>query len=215
MSIFYFYLMVLLLIFILIYRGLSYSFQFASVKIKLISSTAFVLLALRYIILALFLLTKSITYLYVFKPFYFLNLLCIPVLALMSIYILSRQDRFKLNYCIAFSIVLSMLYIALLLKQPSAIELYKNIGYKMYFLNEKYVEVTYMSINTFFLFLSILLLGNKKCNSGGMRLIFISALAAIAELMANVLGINIIPAMLIGEVLWLVTADYALYKLKK
>lgn len=214
MNIFYFYFLLLLLGFILLYRGISFIFYFAPVKIKLITIFAFILLGLRYITLILFLLCNSIKYLYLFKPLVFLNFLAIPVLALVSIYILARKDKLKFNYCITASFILLALYIIVLMKLPVEVDLYKNLGYRVIFAGSNVTDYAYLIINTVLFFIS-LLLGDNNIKKTGMWLISLSAFVTMLEIVLKLLGVTIIPVLLFGDLIWIITADYALNRLKK
>lgn len=215
MNIFYFYLILLLLIFVLLYKGISFSMKFAPAKIKLLSIFAFILLTLRYIALLIFLASQTIKYLYLFKPIIFLNLLCIPILALISIYILARKDKLKLSYFIIVSTIILLLYILTVTKLQVNIEIYRNLGYKMYFSNYKLIEGIYLIINTIFFFSAILLLSNSITNRFGMWLALISALIAMLEIIVKTLGISLFPMLILGDIFWIITVVYALFKLKK
>lgn len=215
MNIFYFYLILLLLIFVLLYKGISYTIKFAPAKIKLLSIFAFILLIFRYIVMLIYFVSPTIKYLYLFKSIIFLNLLCIPILALISIYILARKDRLKLSYFIIISIIIFILYILAAIKLQVNIEIYKNLGYRMYFLNYNLVDGIYLIINTIFFFSAIIFLSNNITNRFGMWLTFFSALIAMLEIILKSLGISLFPMLILGDIFWIITAVYALYKLKK
>lgn len=215
MNIFYFYLILLLLIFVLLYKGISLSINFAPTKIKLLSIFAFILLPLRYMAVFIFLISKTIKYLYILKPIIFLNLLCIPILAMVGIYIFARKDRIKLSYFIIVSTMMLLLYILAITKLQVNIEIYKNLGYRMYFLNNNLIVGIYLAINTIFFFSSLILLGNSITNRLGMWLTLVSSLVVMLETTVNILGISLLPMLILGDVFWIITADYALFKLKK
>lgn len=215
MNIFNFYLILLLLIFVLLYKGISFSMLFAPAKIKLLSVFSLILLALRYIAVFIFLTSQTIKYLYLFKPIIFLNLLCIPILALISIYILARKDKLKLSSFIIVSTIILLLYIFAITKLQVNIEIYKNLGYRMYFSNYNLVEGVYLIINTIFFFSAILLLINNITNRFGMWLTLVSGLVVMLEIILKTLGINIFPMLIFGDIFWIITAVYSLYKFKK
>ncbi len=215
MSIYYFYLILLVGIFLLIFYTIDTSCKFAPAKIRIVSSAALAIVSFRYIALIIFLLTKNIRNLYLLKPLMFLNLFCIPVLALVSIYILARIDNIKFDYFIVIAVILVLAYVLGIVKFPTYIEVYKNYGYIMSFYNNNLTFGIYLIINTLFFFSAVALLGNRNSNKPGIWLVLISAFIASAELVTSALGIRIIPAVLFGDILWLITAAFALNKLRK
>lgn len=215
MNTYFLYLTLLLLMFILIYYGVSFSFSFAPLKIRIVSLAAFIIISFRYIALLILLITGNIKNLYLLKPCIFLNLLCIPILGATAMYIFARNDKLKFNLCIIIACVLMVTYVAGIIILPTNIEIYPNLGYVMTFTNELLIYGIYLIINTTFFFNAVIFLGNKTSNKFGMRLIIASAFIACAELIAKACGLTMLPAVLFGDIIWIITADYALYKLKK
>ncbi len=215
MGIYFLYLTLLLLMFLLIYFGVNLSFKFAPNKIRVLSLLALITISFRYIALIIFLITGNIKNLYLLKPLMFLNLVCLPVLAMISLYICARNDIIKFNYCIIVSVILLAAYIAAIIKLPMSIEMYGNLGYIMRFNSELLVYGVYLIINTILLFIAVLFLDNKNSNRLGILLILASAFVVIVELLAKGVGVIILPAVLFGDIIWIITADYTLYKLKK
>jgi hypothetical protein len=215
MNTYFFYLALLLLMFLQIYYGVSCCVRFAPLKIRSISLTANIALSLRYIALLIFLVIGNIKNLYFLKPLMFLNLLCLPVLAIIAIYIYARNDKIKFNYCIILASLLLVIYIAAIIKLPVSIEIYGSLGYIMSFYNQFLVYGTYLIFNTVVFFCAVIFLGNKPSNKLGMWLVLASALVAMFEVIVRTSGVSILPAVLFGDVIWIVTVDYALYKLKK
>lgn len=215
MSIYYFYLILLISLFLLIYYALDCSLRFAPSKIRIVSSAVLTIASFRYIALLIFLITKNIRNLYLLKPLLYLNLLCIPILALVSFYILARNDKIKFDYCMVIGVILMIIYMVAMVKLPVHIEVYNNYGYIMSFYNNNLAYGTYLIINTIFFFGAIFFLGNKNSNKPGMWLILSSAFITSAELIIAVLGLHIIPAVLFGDILWIITAAFALNKLRK
>ena len=215
MNTYFFYLALLFIMFLFIYYGVSCSVRFAPLKIRIISLAALVALSARYIALLIFLVTGNIKNLYLLKPLMFLNLLCLPVLAIISIYIYARNDKIKFNYCIISASLLLVIYIAAIIKLPVSIEIYGNLGYIMRFYNELLVYGIYLIFNTIFFFKAVVFLGNKTSNKLGMWLILASSLIVIIEVIVKTSGVSILPSILFGDVIWIATADYALHKLKK
>jgi hypothetical protein len=215
MSTYFLYLALLLFMFLLVYYGVSCSLKFAPLKIRFLSLSALIALSLRYIALLVFLVTGNIKNIYLLKPLMFLNLLCLPVLALIAIYIYARNDKIKFNYCIICSNLLLVIYIASIIKLPISIEIYGSLGYIMSFNKQLLGYGTYLIFNTIVFFNAIMFLGNKTSDKLGKWLILTAALVTIIEVIMRISGMIILPALLFGDVIWIITADYTLNKLKK
>jgi hypothetical protein len=201
--------------FLFVYFGISFSVKFAPAKIKILSLAVLIILSFRYIALLIFLITENIKSLYLLKPFIFLNLLCIPIFAVITIYIFARNDKIKFNFSIIAAIVLLLIYVAAIIKLSANIEVYENLGYIMSFKNYILVDGIYLFLNTMIFFMAIVLLGDKNANKLGMWLIIASTFVVIFELITRFCGITILPAILFGDMMWIISVDYALYKLKK
>lgn len=215
MNVYYFYVILLLLVFVLLYYGISYSLKFAPLKIKILSLSALSLISLRYVALIILLFSANIKNLYLLKPLTFFNLLAVPVLALTAIYILFRNDKINFNYCLILSAVLVPLYILLILNISINIEIFKNLGYIIQFNNKNIQYGIYLIINTIYLFTAVIFIDNKNANKLGVKLIMLSSLAVIVETILNTSGIALFPYLIFGDILWIITIDYALSKLRK
>lgn len=212
---YYIYLILLLLIFVLLFRGINLSINFAPAKIKFISVFALLLLAVRYITIFIFFTSSNIKYLYLLKPGVFLNSLCIPILAMISIYILARKDKLKLTYIIIVSIVLLVVYMFIVFTMKTNIDIYKNLGYRMYFESNNILDAMYLILNTLFFFTAIILLSSSVTNKFGMRLALASSLILMLEIVVKSVGFSIFPFISLGDIFWLITVNFSLNRLKK
>lgn len=215
MNTYYIYLSLLLLIFILVFTAISYCLNHAPIKIRVLLLGIFTFLSLRYAALIMLLIIKNIKYLYLLKPLIFLNFMGMPMLAVISTYILARSDKFKFNYCLVICVILTVLYIIAVVRFPVNIMSLGSLGYSMCFINKDIIFGYYLIINTVFLFQAIVLLGHKNANKLGLWLVISAAFVAIIEILARYMNIDFIPSCLFGDILWLATSIYALNKLKK
>lgn len=215
MNIYYIYLLLLLLMFILIYSIISENLKHSPVKVRVLSLTALMIVSFRYIALLIFLIIKNIKYIYLLKPLIFLNLLCLPIVAIVSIYIFVRNDRIKFNYCLVVSGLLLLLYVIAMAKLPTSIISIGSLGYLMAFLNKNLVYGIYVVLNTIFLFISIIFLGFKNSNKFGIWMVLFSSLTQISEIILRASGFIILPVCIFGDIFWILTVSYALHKLNK
>ncbi|MFL0246529.1 hypothetical protein [Candidatus Clostridium stratigraminis] len=95
------------------------------------------------------------------------------------------------------------------------IEIYKNLGYRMYFQSNDILDAIYLILNTVFFFTSIILLSSSVINKLGMRLALASSLILMLEVIVKSAGFSIFPFILIGDIIWLITVNFSLNRLRK
>lgn len=215
MQLYFIYLTLLLIVLLILYKGMELSVKYAPLKIKYVSIGVLLAMTLRYISLFVMLFMKNIKYLYVLKPIFFINLIAIPISALIILYILARNDKIKLSFVFILFPVFLIVYIIMLYKLPCYIVLNANFGYNMFIDKQIIVFGIYIIINTLILFGSILLLDNKYTNKPGLILVIVSALVTIVEVLLMLNGIKLLPSVIIGDLTWILTLDYAISRLKK
>jgi len=215
MSIYYIYLSLLLLAFILIYYGIEWCIRYAPVRIKLLGTTLIAILTIRYIGLLILLIIKNIKYLYLLKSLVFLNVLCIPVLAFISLYILARNDNIKFSYGFIILGILLAAYILAMTYIPIGIISQGSLGYVITLERSKILFGTYLIINTIVFLYSLLLLEHKSTNRLGIILIIAASAITVLEIIFSSLCGNILPSIIISDVMWLSTINFALYRFKR
>lgn len=215
MQLFFIYLILLLVMSLILYKGIELSFRYAPLKIKYLSIGILFAMVLRYIILGVMLVVKNIKYLYILKPIYFINLFVVPIAALIIIYILARNDKIKINFILIFLPILLFAYIIMLYKLPGYTILNANFGYNMYLDRQIIVYGIYIIINTIILFGTILLLDNRFANKPGLILVLVSTVVTIVEVLLKLNGIILLPSIIIGDMTWMLTLNYAISRLKK
>lgn len=215
MSIYYIYLSLLLLAFILIYYGIEWCIRYAPVRIKLLGTTMIAILTIRYIGLLILLIIKNIKYLYLLKSLVFLNVLCIPVLAFISLYILARNDNIKFSYGFIILGILLAAYILAMTFIPIGIISQGSLGYVITLERSKILFGTYLIINTLVFLYSLLLLEHKSTNRLGIILIIAASAITVLEIIFSSLCGNILPSIIISDVMWLSTINFALYRFKR
>lgn len=211
---FYAYISLLLIIFILINMGL-YLSKFSPKKIKTITIFIILFMLFRYIALLILTLANNIEYLYLLKPFFFLNLISVPLLALTVIYIYIRKDNINFSHIFIIAAVLIALYSVIIYKCPSSIQNSEISGYTMVFFRDEYIYWIYVVLNTIILFLTIGLVRENNVNKIGMYFIITSSFITIVELIIWLIGIVLIGENIVGDILWMITLLYGLNKVKK
>jgi hypothetical protein len=211
---FYTYIILITIIFILIIAGL-YLSKVSPKKIKTITIIIILFMLFKYIALSTLTLTSNIKYLYLLKPFFFLNLISVPLLALTVLYIFIRKDNIKFSHIFIIAAVLIGLYSIIIYKCPSSIENSRINGYTMLFFRDVYIYWIYVVLNTLILFFAIGLVSKKNINKAGMYLVIFSSLVTVLETIFWIIGIITVGENIIGYMLWLITLVYGLNKVKK
>ena len=195
-----------------IYIGVVSAIKFAGIKIKIFSMLIFFLLILRYLSLAILMTCKSIMFLYILKPFFYLNYLSIPMLSMVTIYIIMRNEKFQLKNIFVASLILTFGYFIILANIPNYIELSNYYGYKMYLQRPEFIYLFKVLINTLFLIFAINLLDKNHLDKRGIYLIISAALISIIEIVLTMIGIKIFQENILSDFIWLVAFIYALNK---
>jgi len=195
-----------------IYIGVVSAIKFAGIKIKIFSMLIFFLLILRYLCLAILMTCKSIMFLYILKPFFYLNYLSIPMLSMVTIYIIMRNEKFQLKNIFVASLILAFGYFIILANIPNYIELSNYYGYKMYLQRPEFIYLFKVLINTLFLIFAINLLDKNHLDKKGIYLIISAALMSIIEIVLTMVGIKIFQENILSDFIWILAFIYALNK---
>jgi len=186
-----------------IYIGVVSAIKFAGIKIKIFSMLIFFLLILRYLSLAILMTCKSIMFLYILKPFFYLNYLSIPMLSMVTIYIIMRNEKFQLKNIFVASLILAFGYFIILANIPNYIELSNYYGYKMYLQRPEFIYLFKVLINTLFLIFAINLLDKNHLDKRGIYLIISAALMSIIEIVLTMVGIKIFQENILSDFIWI------------
>ena len=209
------YIFFLLLMLIIITNGIIFCFKYAPLKIRILSLFVLVLLALRYVTLIIFYIHKSINYLYLLRALYFVNILCIPIIAFIVLYILSRNDKIKFRIIIVISSILVLLFSFIIIDGRVNLILSSNSFYTMTISSASVVNIFYLIINILFLVVSIFMIDKLSIKKMGFVLILIASIIVICEIGLSFINVATFPEQIVGDMAWVTTLNYALHELKK
>ncbi|KEI05389.1 membrane protein [Clostridium botulinum] len=210
----YIYLILLIFMLFIIYKGFKDNIKKSPHKIKIISSFVFIIMGIRYLTLIIFFFMGNIRYLYLLKGSYFLNFISIPLIGLITIYIVMRDYKVKFSYIFPLTIVLSIIYGFIIYKYPAIIKADILYGYYMHFEKIPYLYIIYMVINVLFI---VITMNIYKSNLDKKNIIFIisSSVISILEAMMFLIGYGIFIELVIGDIVWILTLDYGISKLRR
>ncbi|AKN33354.1 membrane protein [Clostridium carboxidivorans P7] len=211
---FYIYISLLLIIIILLFKCF-YLDLYSPKKVKTIALITILVMGLRYAALLILFLVSNIKYLYLLKPLFFMNLIGVPLIILIVLYIFMKGHIINFSYIFITAGVIIALYISMMLKCTCFLQNSSNVGYTMVFAQDTYIYWVYIGINTIALFLSISFINKTYTNRIGISIVILASIATIIEYIVWIAGIILIAENVIGDTLWIIALMYALNRIKK
>ncbi|GAB6149547.1 membrane protein [Clostridium novyi A str. 4540] len=210
----YIYLILLTIMLFIIYKGFKDNLKKSPHKIKVICIFAFLIMFIRYLTLFGFFFVQNIRYLYLFKYGYFLNLLSIPITGLVVIYIFMRDYKIKFSLIFPITIVLSILYGFIVNTYNLIVKVDIMYGYYMRLENSVYIYIGYMLMNIILIVLAINIY-KPNLDKKGIVFVIVSSMITVLETLFFVIGKGVFIELIIGDILWMLTLNYGISKLKK
>ena len=211
----YIYLLGIFLMVLLLYEGVTTAFSYAPKKIKHITIGTLILVLFRYISLFILFINKKPLYLYLLKPIIFLEIVYLPIIGFITIYMLYRNEKIKLNYFYSIVLIFSLFYMFVTLKSPVNTMLSDIYGYVIILREDYGLYLILEVVNTIYLILAMKALGYKYSNKLGLALMILSASLTVLTILISLLGVNLFGVKILGEILWILTLVYSLRQFKK
>lgn len=212
---YFLYVSILFFIMFLLLQGLTRAFRYAPIKIKIMSTILYPTLMIRNIVLLMLFLSSNMVYLHLLKPFYNLHLVMIPFAAVSAIFILWRNDKLRYSKVYILFIGTILAYVLLLLINPLNIQLHSGNSYKMVFQQPLIPNLYYLFINLFFLLVGIQMRIEKGRVQTGSFIVITAAVVGLLDIGISVIGYKLFPDNLLGELMWIITFNYALNSFKR
>ena len=208
----YIYSILLLLVFLILVQGVRLSLK-APIKLKVLSLIAILAMICRYISILLVFFIYNIRKLYLLKPVIFLNLLSVPIIAIICLYIIWRNEKIKFIYLFIIAGILAGLYVVMQLYSSTYITIINNYFYDIQINESLYVDMVYVGLNLMFLVFAMYLTKNKWCDKFAVTAMVLAVLITSAEIIGRKFGIIFLPNGIVGDIFWLITLDYCLSSL--
>ncbi|MBS5822900.1 MAG: hypothetical protein KID00_03400 [Clostridium argentinense] len=199
----------------LIYEGVTTATSYAPKRIKNMTVITLILVLSKYISLLLLYLNQKVPYIYLLKPIIFLEIVYLPVIGFICIYIFSRNNKIKLNYFYIISTIFLLIYFFITIKAPIKTVLSQLYGYTIILEKDYNMYLILCIINTIYFVMGIKAYKYKYSNKIGALFIIISSIVTITSVLLTVVDIRFFGAKLIGEILWALTIIYGLRKFKQ
>lgn len=213
----YIYLSMLLLIVYLCVTAVMKSFK-CPIKIKIISICVLSVLILRYISLFILFLVKSIDYTYFLKYVVLVNVICVPALFMLMLFIFMRSKKLNIIYILGTILILIALYVYVVMRMPLIVMPASDygFGYVISFGSfREYILFVYIIIYILILTLCGFFMGKRYVNKKGISLIMIGLLVALIEKIVLLIGTKVMPEYLLGEIICLMCMHYVLDSFSK
>jgi hypothetical protein len=215
MAVLYIYLFSLLVMLLLAGNGALTAINHAPIKIKAVSMCVFAAAFIRIISLLVLFLARNIMFLYLLKPIIYINILYVPVIGIICIYIFMRNDKIKFSYTFIIYGLLAAFYILFIYKESFLIKATQGYGYGFYFSGSMAGVFGIITVNTIVLILCIIQLGKPAANNFGLSLLIIGSLLCNADTFLTLFGVEYMTQNILGEILFLVIFNYGLSRFKK
>lgn len=205
----------LLILIFLIYIGFCKSIKYLSRRIKFLSIIVYITLSLRVFSLFVLSISKSMILIYLCKPLVFLDFIGLSLAAVISVYIILRNNKFKFSYIFIFLFVIIGLYIVLIVFSPYSVQgILEEYGFSINLKYIEYVYIFYILINTVFLTAACNMLNKDFIDRKGTVLIIIASIVSIVEILSVILGYRLIQEVIFMDIFWTIAFNYSLGKLK-
>ena len=187
----------------------------APIKIRIFAKVCFFWMLLRQISLIIMLVKKNIEYLYLLRYLTFVDIIVIPLLACMVVYILARNNKINFYKYYLIGFILSVLYVLGVIKFDYMVSLTKNYGYLISIKNNNLIIIFQLVVYTIILFSSLLLLVKTNNINRCIILLIIACCVSIVEALIYSTYIYMIPNYLISNCIWLILTDCVLSKFSR
>lgn len=211
---FYIYFLLIIFLIIFVFENLRKNNKFSPFKIKILCNIVLTFMLIREITLLVMFVASNIANLYLFKVTYFLNIVYIPIIALIIIYILFRSNKIKVIYIFFTGAFLLGIYLYFMCTLGTYIKIDISCGYFMKLFKGEKIYILHI-IFALFCIGAALIMYSKSIYKIGIILIITTCIVFIIETLFYVIGKGIFVNIIISDVFWSISLNYALSKLKK
>lgn len=180
------------------------------IKIRSVFTMVIGALFVRYVALFILLIAQNIKYLYCLQPLIFLNMLAIPIGAIVCFYIFIKNNSIKFNYIFLVIAILIVLYILMIFICPVKVQISDVFGYKMGILNSKYIYGVNVLINLIILIYAVILIIRKIGNKIGYIFIILSSTVTLLGILNIFIKLTIMPIDIVSDIMWMICIIYSI-----
>lgn len=199
----YIYLALILVLIFLSYEIITSTVKYCPIKVKQAIILPFILLSLRTITLMILLLMDDIKYVYLIGNFVFLNIIYIPVIIFLCIYVFYRNTKIDIKWIYILFFLGVAGYIACIFIYP--LEYYISIiyGYNVMFSSELPYKIL-LCVNALSFFIGIKSFRYQHSIKWGSFMITFASLLFIGSVAMGLKSSENIGYLLVGDLSWLI-----------
>lgn len=202
----YIYLTLILALVFLSYEVITSTVKYCPIKVKEAIILPFILLCLRIGTLLILLLIDDIKFVYLMQNFIFLNIVYIPLLIFLSIYVFYRNVKININWFYGIFFVGAAGYVLTIFIYPIEYYISMAYGYNVFF-NSQLPYKILLCINAISFFFGIKSFRYKHSIKWGSFMITLASLIFIGSTAMALKSSEHIGYLLVGDLGWL-TALY-------
>lgn len=210
----YIYLLIQMLLILICINSTGTARRYAPAKVKILSMAVLILETLRVVSNGVLFVSDNILFLYILKYFNFLNIVVIPLAAVITLYIFYRSDSLKFDYVIIAGVFIFGGYLFAVFNMDYYIKRTQLYGYCIYMEELAYMQLVELILLSFVLISAMLSLGRKVANNNGLILIITAAVIAIAEIVLKAFNIELLNNQILGDAAWMIVLQYAINTMK-
>lgn len=211
----YIYLFLLLLLIFLAYEVITATIKYCPIKIKEAIVLSFILISFRVGSLLVLLLVDDIKFVYLIRNFIFLNIIYIPMLMFISIYVFYRNTKLNINWIYGIFFIGAVGYVTCIFTYPIEYYISMSYGYNVV-INSQLPYKILLCVNAGAFFIGVKSFRYKHSLKVGSFIICLSSLVFIGSAAVGLKTTEHIGYLLLGDLGWLISlyASILTFKIK-
>lgn len=194
----YIYMSFLLLLIFLSYEVITSTIKYCPIKIREAILLPFVLVCLRVGSLMLLLLADDMKFVYLVKNFLFLNIIYVPMLIFLSIYVFYRNTKINLNWIYSIFFIGTISYLFCIFTYPTEYYISLSYGYNVVLLSDMPYKLL-LCINAVAFFIGVNSIKYKHSIKWGSIVVLMVSLIFIVSIVMSLRSSEHIGYLLIGD----------------
>ncbi len=199
----YIYLFLIFTVMFVLYEAIILSIRYCPVKIREVLTISFILIAFRFISILLILILDNIKYLYLLKNLVFLDIIYIPMIIFISLYIFYRNVKINLKWFYGVFILGLLGYLVCVFKIPMEYYISSTYGYNIVLKSTIPYKIL-LCFNGASFYMGVKSYRYKHSIKCGAVLIALASLLFIGTTAVVMKNIENIGYLLIGDLGWII-----------
>lgn len=202
----YIYLTLILALIFIGYELITSTIKYCPIKVKEAIILTFIIISLRVMTLLILLLVDNIKVVYSIRNFIFLNIIYIPLIIFICIYVFYRNTKININWIYGVFFLGVVIYISCIMIYPIEYYISLSYGYNVILSNQLPYKII-LCVNALSFFIGIISFRYKYSIKWGSAIIIVASLIFIGSSVIALKSSEHIGYLLIGDLSW-ITALY-------